>query len=328
MTVLCPIGQKYLYTGMESSSDPFAIGIIGSPWNGLYYNASIVDNRLKIVGIGTGYLYMNDGTFVSVDHSNDFTINMTIRPYLMGSVGFYVKCGFVDNSIHVLTGLGIAGSWEWDPDLGSYKAKLDVIFYNNSGIGSYSYTQYLTYPLQENFVLSVKRVGDGFFGYYNGVLLFSEAYNNGTYKDNNIWLEFGGNSGSEYYIDDITVINSTSGEDCPGEIVASFSSDVTVLSRGGTVVFTDTSESVSGISTWLWDFGDGNQSTTQNPSHTYTNFGKYTVILTITGSDGEDTETKTDYVFVGPGNLDTSRSTVSYTLGLDESMLKSNEDFS
>ncbi len=33
---------------------------------------------------------------------------------------------------------------------------------------------------------------------------------------------------------------------------------------------------------WLWDFGDGNTSTIQDPSHSYAQAGKYTVMLTIT----------------------------------------------
>lgn len=36
------------------------------------------------------------------------------------------------------------------------------------------------------------------------------------------------------------------------------------------------------INTWLWDFGDGNTSTEQNPEHKYTRPGVYKVILTAT----------------------------------------------
>jgi len=36
------------------------------------------------------------------------------------------------------------------------------------------------------------------------------------------------------------------------------------------------------INTWLWDFGDGNTSTEQNPTHTYSRQGVYKVILTAT----------------------------------------------
>lgn len=42
-----------------------------------------------------------------------------------------------------------------------------------------------------------------------------------------------------------------------------------------TVTFTDTSAATS----WLWDFGDGNTSTLQNPVHTYTRAGEYLVKL-------------------------------------------------
>lgn len=42
----------------------------------------------------------------------------------------------------------------------------------------------------------------------------------------------------------------------------------------------------STIVNWLWDFGDGNQTFTQNPSHTYVDSGSYYVNLQVTTSDG------------------------------------------
>jgi len=54
-----------------------------------------------------------------------------------------------------------------------------------------------------------------------------------------------------------------------------------------TANFTDTSTDPNGagdIVNWLWDFGDGNSSTQQNPSHTYAAEGTYTVSLTVTDS--------------------------------------------
>jgi len=38
--------------------------------------------------------------------------------------------------------------------------------------------------------------------------------------------------------------------------------------------------------TWLWDFGDDTTSTEQNPSHTYSNPGEYSVQLTVTDNNG------------------------------------------
>jgi PKD repeat protein len=55
------------------------------------------------------------------------------------------------------------------------------------------------------------------------------------------------------------------------------------------VAFTDSSTAVSPatITGWAWDFGDSNTSSAQNPSHTYTSAGSYTVVLTVTDSNGQ-----------------------------------------
>ncbi|ADN35976.1 PKD domain containing protein [Methanolacinia petrolearia DSM 11571] len=47
---------------------------------------------------------------------------------------------------------------------------------------------------------------------------------------------------------------------------------------------------------WEWDFGDGTSSTEQNPVHTYTKNGNFTVTLKATNDAGSDTITKTDYI--------------------------------
>lgn len=64
----------------------------------------------------------------------------------------------------------------------------------------------------------------------------------------------------------------------------------------GIVSFTDAS--TFSPTSWLWDFGDGNQSTAQNPTHTYTTSGTYTVTLTTTNAFGSDVEVKTNYITV------------------------------
>ena len=64
----------------------------------------------------------------------------------------------------------------------------------------------------------------------------------------------------------------------------------------GIVNFQDLSS--NGPSSWSWDFGDGNISSTQNPSHTYTQPGFYTVQLTATNAIGSDTEIKTNLIYV------------------------------
>lgn len=54
-----------------------------------------------------------------------------------------------------------------------------------------------------------------------------------------------------------------------------------------TVTFVDRSAASPGttITSWKWSFGDGDSSTVQNPSHTYTHSGHYMACLTITGTN-------------------------------------------
>lgn len=74
------------------------------------------------------------------------------------------------------------------------------------------------------------------------------------------------------------------------------------------VQFTDTSAGGPAES-WVWDFGDDHTSTDRHPLHTYALPGLYTVSLTVTGPNGSDVETKTDYVDVlaWPGDFDKDR---------------------
>jgi len=72
----------------------------------------------------------------------------------------------------------------------------------------------------------------------------------------------------------------------PIKPVAAFEFETNLLM----VNFTDCSENAT---TWLWDFGDGSQSDVQNPTHTYTDPGNYTVNLTVSNENGTDWELAT-----------------------------------
>lgn len=54
--------------------------------------------------------------------------------------------------------------------------------------------------------------------------------------------------------------------------------------------------SVGTVTSYLWNFGDGQTSTLANPVHTYRLAGTYDVSLTVTGPAGSSTETKTGYI--------------------------------
>ena len=81
-------------------------------------------------------------------------------------------------------------------------------------------------------------------------------------------------------------------------ITADFSASVVQAQTGHSIVFTDTSVSYVGdVDTWLWDFGDGDTSTEEIPTHSYSAVGTYTVTLTVSLSgEHEDSEVKTDFI--------------------------------
>lgn len=86
------------------------------------------------------------------------------------------------------------------------------------------------------------------------------------------------------------------------------SASFSVSAHSGKAPFTTSynDESTDGsatITSWAWDFGDGNTSTDQNPSHTYEAAGNYTVSLTVTSSDGTDTLTQTSLIEVTPADV-------------------------
>ncbi len=81
--------------------------------------------------------------------------------------------------------------------------------------------------------------------------------------------------------------------------VAAFTATPTEGNVPLTVLFVDQSQPGStAITDWLWDFGDGLNSTAQNPSHVYKAAGSYRVTLTTTTRLGNDTETKIDFITV------------------------------
>lgn len=81
---------------------------------------------------------------------------------------------------------------------------------------------------------------------------------------------------------------------------ADFTASVETGSAPLSVTFTDQSQ--NSPDEWYWDFGDGSNSTEQNPTHTYTEKGEYTVSLTVSNDYGEDTLEKENFIIVSDPN--------------------------
>ncbi|GIK85219.1 MAG: hypothetical protein BroJett026_07000 [Betaproteobacteria bacterium] len=78
--------------------------------------------------------------------------------------------------------------------------------------------------------------------------------------------------------------------------VARFSASTTSGTAPLALNFVD--ESTGTISGYAWTFGDGTTSTARNPAKVYSSPGTYTVSLTVAGSAGSNTLTKSGYVTV------------------------------
>jgi len=95
-------------------------------------------------------------------------------------------------------------------------------------------------------------------------------------------------------------------------LVANFTANTTTGPAPLAVQFNDTS--TGNPTAWLWDFGDGATSTEQNPVHTYTAPGNYTVNLTVSSGAGSDVISRPGYITVtrvrgdlnGDGDIDIS----------------------
>ena len=95
-----------------------------------------------------------------------------------------------------------------------------------------------------------------------------------------------------------------------GQDVLTRSNYITVSASPPTALFTadptsgkkdlrvEFSNSSLRYSTSVWDFGDGNTSTENNPVHTYTTSGTYDVSLSVVGDGGSDTNVLSGYITV------------------------------
>jgi PKD repeat protein len=99
-------------------------------------------------------------------------------------------------------------------------------------------------------------------------------------------------------------------------LTAAFAADKTHGNPPLAVQFTD--QSKGDITSWEWDFdNDGvTDSTEQNPKHTYSTAGVYSVKLAVSNADAADEELKTDYIRVTDPDVLTADFTASPASGI------------
>jgi len=78
--------------------------------------------------------------------------------------------------------------------------------------------------------------------------------------------------------------------------VAGFTADPTSGTAPLMIQFTDSSTNTP--TSWTWSFGDGVSSSVQDPVHTYTAAGTYTITLIATNTEGSNVATQTNLITV------------------------------
>jgi PKD repeat protein len=92
---------------------------------------------------------------------------------------------------------------------------------------------------------------------------------------------------------------------------ANFLASTQILCENDTVNFVDVSTGVASVVSWFWDFGDGNGSNLQSPSHSYNAVGTYTVsLITLDANGCADT-------LIRPNYIEVTRPTADFTLDED-----------
>lgn len=86
-----------------------------------------------------------------------------------------------------------------------------------------------------------------------------------------------------------------------GIVTADFTADVLAACDAPlTVKFTNSSANAGNF---IWDFGDGNTSTENSPTHTYTNLGTFSIqLISDAGSCGNDTLVRSNYIDIDSSN--------------------------
>ncbi len=89
---------------------------------------------------------------------------------------------------------------------------------------------------------------------------------------------------------------SSTGFTSTAPLNAAFSSNKTSGTVPVEVTFKD--RSTGNPTSWVWDFGDGNSSTDQNPTHIYNSAGTFSISLNVGDGNATDVVTKNNSIFV------------------------------
>lgn len=263
----------------------------------------VIQQTLDDMGISADYvtsipdeLTLYSSAFVclgiySSNHVLSSTEGQQLADFLNAGGMLYMEGGdtwYYDDPTAVHEMFNITATSDGDGDLGTI----------NGVAGTFTEGMTFTYGGDNNWIDHLTASGDAQVilenqspGYGTAV-----AYDGGTYKTIGASHELGGLSTGDATLEEILTEYLSYFEVITTGVTANFSGDNTEVCEGDEVTFTDYSS--GNVTEWYWEFegGDPATSTEQNPTVMYMNGGTWDVALTVTGDNGSNSMTKSDYI--------------------------------
>ncbi len=170
----------------------------------------------------------------------------------------------------------------------------------NGQAGTFAEGMSFSYGGENNYIDHLAATGDAELIFQNSSPVYGCAvsYDAGNYKTVGTSFEFGGLDDSDATKDELMEQYLMFFDIISSGVNANFQADVTEVCTTGEIQYTD--NSTGGVTEWSWEFPGGTPatSTEQNPTVTYNAAGNFDVTLTVTGTSGTNSTTKSNYITV------------------------------
>jgi len=227
----------------------------------------------------------------SSNHQLTTTEGQQLADFLTAGGMLYMEGGdtwYYDTQTAAHTMFNINATGDGSGDLGTI----------NGVAGTFTEGMSFAYSGENNWIDHLAPIGDAEIILENQSPNYGTAisYDGGTYKTIGASHEFGGLGDSDASKEEIMTEFLSFFEVIITGVTSNFVGDASEICEGEDVTFTDYSS--GNITEWYWEFegGDPATSTEENPSVMYMAGGTWDVSLTVTGDDGSNTMTKSDYI--------------------------------
>jgi PKD repeat protein len=283
-------------------------------WNWDLARSAFAGNRTNFVNslVAEMELHNLDGIDIDLEGLNDFSDDRNAFRLFIEELSIQLKIRRKILTVNSFPYIWDAPNIDWWPDWAGYVDNIHSMGYEDlyeGGMGwqKYSYQQAagVASGLNGNEILMGMPAWVTYWGISSGRGTSAQAHVQEVRYDLiygssgiAIWdMQLLGWQNSDLWCEIAELKGKTSANIAPA-------ADFAIAADNLTVYFTDASTDGDGtVTAWEWDFGDGNTSFIQNPTHPYLQAGAYSVTLTVTDDDG-DNDSVTKMIAVSAPNSD------------------------